>query len=563
MAKNKKPRKLTYWEKRAVINEQELQNRIKPIESEITNAYLKAQTYLTEQVHKIYNRVKNKNDFGEDELKRILNQKIEPSELVELKRLSNDLADKGLQESAKKQLNAIAAKGRITRLEDLKAKSHLVSKQIADVQLEKATDFLVEEIHESYNEATSEALINQIEPDSRIEVWNNKNYSKSAKTSQKQLKNDIAIEVWNKKEYRKTSHEFKELSTEYTKNILDSHWHGSNYSKRIWGDTNALANRLEELFTVESMTGMSEQEMAKAIANEFGRSIGVSRRLIRTEANYMANQAKLKGWRDRGVKQYMLVAVLDLRTSNICQGKDGKVFDVVEAVVDGKDGNYPPFHPWCRTVAIAYYGERSVKGNRIANDPISGKTFTIKKSDTYNDWMDMLKQLYSDEEIEQQKKKIRNGSKDLSDYRKLKTALGKENSPKSLEDYQDIKYNDSEQWEKLKDNYFVKSRIQDGRYGNVINVDKQAPHIKSTVKPGKSYFEDDVDVQELFDKYAGTGIVERTAMGKRTTKEIIYSTDFEGMAVNADGSEKTHTFKIHHSKNRTHIVPIKKRGDSS
>lgn len=428
MAKNKKPRKLTYWEKRAVINEQELQNRIKPIESEITNAYLKAQTYLTEQVHKIYNRVKNKNDFGEDELKRILNQKIEPSELVELKRLSNDLADKGLQESAKKQLNAIAAKGRITRLEDLKAKSHLVSKQIADVQLEKSTDFLVEEIHEAYNEATSEALINQIEPDSRIEVW-------------------------NKKEYRKTSHEFKELSTEYTKNILDSHWHGSNYSKRIWGDTNALANRLEELFTVESMTGMSEQEMAKAIANEFGRSIGVSRRLIRTEANYMANQAKLKGWRDRGVKQYMLVAVLDLRTSNICQGKDGKIFDVVDAVVNGKDGNYPPFHPWCRTVAIAYYGERSVKGNRIANDPISGKTFTIKKSDTYNDWMDTLKQLYSDGEIEQQKKKIRNSSKDLSDYRKLKTALGKENSPKSLEDYQNIKYNDTEQWDQLKKTY--------------------------------------------------------------------------------------------------------------
>ena len=156
------------------------------------------------------------------------------------------------------------------------------------------------------------------------------------------------------------------------------------------------------------MTGMSEFEMAKAIATEFDRSIGVAQRLIRTEANYMANQAKLKAWRDRGVKEYRLIAVLDLRTSEICQKKDGKIYLVSEAVVNGEAGTYPPFHPWCRTVAVAIIGKRSLTGKRIAHDPISGKTITMEQRETYDDWMNKLKQRYSKKEIELQKKKLRN-----------------------------------------------------------------------------------------------------------------------------------------------------------
>ena len=231
-----------------------------------------------------------------------------------MRKLSKQIKDPELQAAAKNRLQTLAFKERITRAEDLKAKSFLVSKQVADVQLEKQTEFYVDAIHESYREATAESVIRK---------------------AQENAKNSVVIEVWNKKDYQ-----FKELSTRYTKNILDSHWHGSNYSKRLWGDTEALAARLEELFTVESMTGMSELEMSKAIANEFDRSIGVARRLIRTEANYMANQAKLKAWQDNGVKEYMLVAVLDLRTSEICKGKDHKSYLVSEAKVNGASGTY-------------------------------------------------------------------------------------------------------------------------------------------------------------------------------------------------------------------------------
>lgn len=411
MVQKKQKQADSYWINRGIKQEKKINDAAKQVEQKIILAYKQAQNYLTRQVRKLFSRAKQRSGMDEGETRALLNQAVQSDKLVELRKLADDVSHPKLQESARKRLNGLAFKERITRAEDLKAKSFLVSKQIASVQLDKSTDFYIDVIHDSYNEATSEAIIRQVEQiksDSINNGWNRKKFDSKMEVSEQAPKRRVSIEIWNDSNIRSTDYEFKELSTKYTKNILDSHWHGSNYSKRIWKDTEALAKRLEELFTVESMTGMSEFEMAKAIATEFDRSIGVAQRLIRTEANYMANQAKLKAWRDRGVEEYRLIAVLDFRTSEICQKKDGKIYLVSEAVVNGAVGTYPPFHPWCRTVAVAIIGKRSLTGKRIANDPISGKTITLEQKGTYDDWMNKLKQRYSKKEIELQKKKFRN-----------------------------------------------------------------------------------------------------------------------------------------------------------
>lgn len=456
MAQKKQKQDDSYWLDRGIKQEKKINDAAQQVEQKVISAYRQAQNYLTQQAKKLFNRAKQRSGMNDEETRALLNQTVQPDELVELRKLADDVSNPDLQDSARKRLNGLAFKERITRAEDLKAKSFLVSKQIADVQLDKSTEFYVDVIHDSYNEATAEAVIQQIEQaknDSIINVWDGQKYDSNMEMYKQAQKRGVPIEVWNDPKHRVTDYDFKELSTKYTKNILDSHWHGSNYSKRIWKDTEALAKRLEELFTVESMTGMSEFEMAKAIAAEFDRSIGVAQRLIRTEANYMANQAKLKAWRDRGVKEYRLIAVLDFRTSKICQKKDGKIYLVSEAVVNGATGTYPPFHPWCRTIAVAYIGKRSLTGKRTANDPISGKTMTIEQRDTYDDWMKKLKEKYSDREIENQKKKVINRKKDLLEHKQLKSVLGKDETPETLEDYQDIKYGNKKRWQDLKKKY--------------------------------------------------------------------------------------------------------------
>nr|DAO69133.1 MAG TPA: minor capsid protein [Caudoviricetes sp.] len=456
MAQKRQKQDNQYWLDQGIKQEKKINDAAQQVEQKVISAYRQAQSYLTRQARNLFSRAKQRSGMDEEETRTLLNQTVQSDELVELRKLADDVSNPDLQESARKRLNGLAFKERITRAEDLKAKSFLVSKQIAAVQLNKSTEFYIDVIHDSYNEATAEAVIQQIDQaksDSLINVWDGQQYDSKIETFKQAQKRGVPIEVWNDPKFRATDYEFKELSTKYTKNILDSHWHGSNYSKRIWKDTEALAKRLEELFTVESMTGMSEFEMSKAIAAEFERSIGVAQRLIRTEANYMANQAKLKAWRDRGVKEYLLVAVLDFRTSKICQEKDGKIYLVSEAVVNGAVGTYPPFHPWCRTVAVAVIGKRSLTGKRTANDSISGKTMIIEQRDTYDDWMKKLKGKYSDREIHIQKKKIQNRRKDLLEYKQLKSVLGKDETPETLDDYQDIKYGNKKRWQDLKKIY--------------------------------------------------------------------------------------------------------------
>lgn len=558
-------KKLSYWELRAIQEEEQLKQDSIKVEAKVRNAYLKAQSYLTGEVKKIYQRYLNKTDKTEAEINQILNTSVEPSELVRLKQLTKDITNPQLKTESQNYLTGLAVKHRITRLEDLKAKSYLVSKQVANVQLDKQTDFYVDTIHDAYNKAYAETEINR--SINGVKFTNDGKYKSWAVKDGELVHELIDSESGKVLDTIKVSKnepvtEFKELSTKYVRNILDSKWEGRNYSKSIWNNTEKLASKLEELFTVEAMTGMSEQEMVKAISKEFETSIYASRRLIRTEANYMANQAKLKSWKEHGVEKYAIVATLDFKTSETCKEKDGKIYKVSEAKCDGKDGNYPPFHAWCRTVVRAIFSEMSLSGNRTAIDRLTGETFTIKQSKTYKEWEKMLLDKHGEKDLELARTKVKNYRSDLAQFNKYKFTIGADNIPKSFDKFQEMKYNEGSEWEQLKDNYFVKSRLKDGRYGSVINSDKQLPHMKSTVAKGKSYFDDNVDVQELFDKYAGTGKIDRDFSGKRKNTEVITVDDFKGTAVSLNGTQETSTFKIHHAKKRTHIVPIKRKGDT-
>ena len=108
----------------------------------------------------------------------------------------------------------------------------------------------------------------------------------------------------------------------------------------------------------------------------------------------------------------------------------------------------------------------------------------------------------------------------------------------------------------LSDEEYIKKKMSSGEWGTTINKEKQADHMGSTRKPGKSYLFDSEDPQELFDKYSGKGELIVTATGKRTNKERVKVDHVVGVDYNS--GEETQWITIHHSKNRTHIVPFKK-----
>lgn len=133
------------------------------------------------------------------------------------------------------------------------------------------------------------------------------------------------------------------------KAILSTNWSGQMFSRRVWDNTNALADGLKHDMLVGIMAGKSEQHMADDIMNRCGVGAFEARRLVRTETTCVANMAELYGYKELDIDEYEFTACLDSRTSDLCRELDGKVFKRNSAQTGV---NLPPMHPFCRSTTL-------------------------------------------------------------------------------------------------------------------------------------------------------------------------------------------------------------------
>lgn len=241
---------------------------------------------------------------------------------------------------------------------------------------------------------------------------------------------------------------FNTIDTKAIDTVINSKWSGKNYSKRIWSNTKALSQDIKEELLLGLVTGRSEREMANIIANKFAQGSSVARRLIRTESCYLAEQMEMKSYEECEIEYYRYLATLDLRTSEVCRGLDGKRFKVSEQ----QPGlNCPPMHPWCRSTTIADISDIELaQMERRARDPITGKNKTVPANMTYQQWHE--KYVNGKPEAELEEKKIKNHSFDRRQHEQYREILGN-NIPEKLDDFQNMKYTDSERWIELKEAY--------------------------------------------------------------------------------------------------------------
>ena len=109
----------------------------------------------------------------------------------------------------------------------------------------------------------------------------------------------------------------------------------------------------------------------------------------------------------------------------------------------------------------------------------------------------------------------------------------------------------------------IRQYIKSDEVSKTINPEKQSRHIASSdgYIQGRSYLLEGIDVQELVDKYHGTGEIRFTKAGEWIGKEFIVVEENIGVDVNpvTDTRTITNRFLIHYSKTGTHIVPAKRR----
>ena len=161
---------------------------------------------------------------------------------------------------------------------------------------------------------------------------------------------------------------------------------GSTYSTDIWKNTGKLTSRIKDELLISLMTGRDTRETAQAIAERFNVGQNDARRLVRTESAFFHNQMELLSYEEADIEKYIFVAVLDKRTSRICQEHDNKVYDRDKAT---PGVNCPPMHPWCRSTTIGYDEDADYsKLKRRARNPVTGKTELVPADMTYKEWYD-------------------------------------------------------------------------------------------------------------------------------------------------------------------------------
>lgn len=338
MAKSK-----AYWARRKAQLMYEYMDEAEDVAAEIAKLYYKSSRYLSVKSDKIFERFRKKHSLTESEARALLNKMQDKTSIAELKKV---LKDAGGDDKAA-ILAELEAPAYQYRIEQARQMQNEIDRTMRDVyRLEKPmhTSFYVDLANESY------------------------------------YKNIFEIQ-------RQTGlgFSFAKLDPKVVDRLLKTNWSGANYSDRLWHNTQALAKDLKEELMLNLLTGRTERETAEIIGNKFGQGAMESRRLIRTESCFVAEQMEMQAYAECDIEWYIYVATLDLRTSEQCRELDNKRFKVAEQ----KPGeNCPPMHPWCRSTTICDIDAAALaKMTRRARNPKMGKTYKVPANMSYEQWL--------------------------------------------------------------------------------------------------------------------------------------------------------------------------------
>lgn len=482
---------------------------------EIADLYAKATREINYQIGEIFDRFVNKHDLSEEEAKRLLGMLRDPADIQSLMdRLKADPKNAELLA----ELESPAYRARIERLENLQTE----------------IDRMMQDVYNQEKVVSSEHYAN---------VFNNAYY-----------RNIYEIQRAAGFQFSFSTVDFATLNQ-----MLAMEFLGSNYSKRIWKNTDALAKDVKEQLILGFLTGKTESDMAAEIANKYATGSYAARRLIRTESNFQATQGQKLAYEDADLELYQIVATLDLRTSEICREMDGKVFPVAK-MQSGE--NAPPFHPFCRTTTVAYFEDDDLAAlKRRARNPLTGQNELVPADTTYAKWYE--KNVAHDPKAQAVEKAIRNWGADQKQYERYKQVLGK-SAGKTFADFQEMKYNKPERWNGAQIRYKdakLQNKLREMAESLQVHSGKQGKHIvgHNNFIKGRSYLTISEDeVLKLVREKSGTGKIIRSKDGKYLSKEKIKVKENIGVYVDLDGKEiPTNAFIIHYAKDGVHIVPAR------
>ena len=334
-----------YWTKRKANLIYEQMDKAEKQADKFDKVYEEAKVYLDKEINKIFEKFQRDYGLSENVARQVLKTMKDKKDLANLRRMLEARPNDPNIQRLLADLDSPAYTYRMKRLERLSDDLNLMRSSIYLSEKNGSDAFYSDLMKDSYYKATFD------------------------------LQQQTGL-----------AYHFSGLPETEIKRLKAFKWTGEAYSDRIWSNTGALASSVKDELLVSLMTGRSARTTAQVIAERFEVGKGKARRLVRTESAFFHNQMELLSYEDAEITKYKFVAVLDRRTSHICQEHDNKVYDTDKAV---PGVNYPPLHPWCRSTTIAHDDDIDYrKLERRARNPKTGKVEYVPADMSYKEWYD-------------------------------------------------------------------------------------------------------------------------------------------------------------------------------
>nr|DAN73576.1 MAG TPA: minor capsid protein [Caudoviricetes sp.] len=334
-----------YWAKRKANLIYQQMDKAEKQADQFDKVYQEAKTYLDKEINKIFDKFQRDYGLSQVDARQVLKNMKDKKDLNELRKVLEARPNDPNIQRLLADLDSPAYSFRMKRLE----------------RLSDDLDRMRESIYHS-EKTGSDAFYSDLMKDS---------YYKATFDLQQQTG---------------LAYGFSGLPESEIKHLQSFSWvgDGSTYSTNIWKNTGKLTSSIKDELLMSLMTGRGTRETAQAIAERFNVGQNDARRLVRTESAFFHNQMELLSYEEADIEKYIFVAVLDKRTSRICQEHDNQVYDRDKATTGV---NCPPMHPWCRSTTVAYDEDADYsKLKRRARNPKTGKTELVPADMTYKEW---------------------------------------------------------------------------------------------------------------------------------------------------------------------------------
>lgn len=395
-----------YWQRRS---EKKLIDDLKEADSllkSFKSAYEEAEIRISNDIQLLLGRFMTENGIDRVRAMEILEGKEFKSWRMSLEAYMEEIQRLGESPEARAlllEVNALSTRSQINRLEALQGNISANMARLARVQEKGVEEHLSKVFREDYYRSLYDHF---------------------------KEGNPIVLELMAK-------HRVK-ISDSRVLAVLRTPWSGRDFSANIWRREHKIAEKVKAAVAQNVIAGKSIDRIVRDMTQELGKDYKRhAKLLIQTEIAYVNAQAQLETYKRLGVEECEYVATLDSKTSKLCQGMDGKVIKVAEAV---SGVNYPPMHPGCRSTTTIY--EEDQEGTRVARGA-DGKIYKVDRKMKYPEW----KEKYVNDAATKE---------DLEQYQRYLDVLGERISSNYEEFY---KLKKSERWVSIKRDYKVVKAI--------------------------------------------------------------------------------------------------------